>query len=218
MNLRTVLLALACAGVLAACATAPRAPAPLPMLDAAAQARAEAAQQVRTQALAAIPAWHLEGRASITRGRDGGSGRIEWRQDGEAFEVSLAAPVTRQSWRLSADPGGGARLEGLEGGTRAGSDAEALLYDATGLVVPVDALGAWLRGVPADPARHGPARLHFGEDLLPLRLEQAGWRIDYQRWQVPGDTNAPALPLRIDARRGDAGVRLVVDRWGKRAE
>lgn len=210
MRLRNVLAALACVAALAACATAPPAPETLPVLDAGARARAEAAQEARAGVLAAIPAWGLEGRASITRGREGGSGRIEWRQDGGTYEVSLAAPVTRQSWRLAAGPDG-ARLEGLEGGARTGPDAEALLYGATGLVVPVDALGAWLRGVPADPARHGPARLHFGDDLLPLRLEQAGWSIDYRRWQVGGD--APALPLRIDARRGDAGVRLVVDQW-----
>src|SRR5690606_41495821 len=70
---------------------------------------------------------------------------------------SLAAPVTRQSWRLSVDAGG-ARLEGMEGGTRTGPDGQQLLLEATGLDVPVGALGAWLRGLPADEAEHGPAR------------------------------------------------------------
>lgn len=207
-----VLVALACAGALAACATRPPAAAPPPALDPAMQARAEAGQAERVRLLAEDPAWSLEGRAAITRGRDGGSGRIEWRQDGARFEVSLAAPVTRQSWRLAADAGG-ATLEGLEGGTRTGPDAEALLFEATGLVVPVSALSHWLRGVPADPGTHGPADTAFGADLLPARLEQAGWTIDYRRWQ-PGSGSAPALPLRIDARRGDAGVRLVIDHWG----
>jgi len=70
-------LALACACVLAACATRPPAPADLPVLDPAAQSDAEALQASRAQALAAMPAWHLSGRASITRGGKGGSGRIE---------------------------------------------------------------------------------------------------------------------------------------------
>lgn len=199
------------AALLASCASRPP-PAPaLPVLDAAQQARAEAIQARRAAALAAEPRWSLSGRASITRGADGGSGRIEWRQDGGAFEVSLAAPVTRQSWRLAVDAGG-ARLEGLEGGVRTGPDGQALLFAATGLDVPVAALGAWLRGLPADESVHGPAEVHFGIDLLPARLEQGGWSIDYRRWQ-PADGPAPALPLRIDARRGDAGVRLVVDGW-----
>jgi len=205
-------LALACACALAACATRPPAPADVPVLDPAAQADAEALQASRAQALAAVPAWHLSGRASITRGGKGGSGRIEWHQDGDALGVSLSAPVTRQSWRLEVDAGG-ARLEGLEGGARSGPDGQALLFEATGLEVPVGALGAWLRGLPADEAVHGPASLAFGEDLLPLRLEQAGWSIDFRAWR-PAVDGLPALPQRLDARRGDAGVRLVVDQWG----
>lgn len=212
MRALRILTALACAAALAACATRLPEPAAVPALDAEAQARAEALQAVRAEALLADPAWQLEGRASITRAGKGGSGRIEWRQDGPAFEVALAAPVTRQSWRLAVDGSGGARLEGLEGGTRHGPDGQALLFEATGLEVPVEALGAWLRGLPADEAVHGPARLEFGADLLPARLEQAGWGIDFRAWR-PSTDGAPALPLRIDARRGDAGVRLVVDAW-----
>lgn len=206
-----ILLALACGALLAACATRPPAPAVLPSLAPPEQARAAALQAARARALAAMPAWGLAGRASITRGGDGGSGRIEWHQDGAAFEVSLAAPVTRQSWRLVVDAEG-ARLEGLEGGVRAGPDGQALLYTATGLEVPVEAMGAWLRGLPADEAVHGPAQLAFGTDLLPARLEQGGWSIEYRAWS-PAKDAVPALPKRLDARRGDAGVRLVVDAW-----
>lgn len=213
MRTLRIVMVLACTGLLAACATRPPAPAPLPALDAAAQARAATQQADRARALSAMPAWSLSGRASITRAGKGGSGRIEWRQDGAAFAVALAAPVTRQSWRLAVD-GQGARLEGLDGGPLSGPDGQSLLFDATGLEVPVDALGAWLRGLPADEGVHGPARMAFGADLLPARLEQGGWSIDYRAWR-PQDAVAPALPLRIDARRGDAGVRLVVDTWSE---
>ena len=206
-----IILVLACAVVLSACATRLPAPASLPALDPASQAEAEARQARRATALHAVPAWQLTGRASITRAGQGGSGRIEWRQDGARFEVALAAPVTRQSWRLAVDAGG-ARLEGLEGGTRSGPDGQALLSEATGLEVPVAALGAWLRGLPADAAVHGPAQLEFGADLLPARLQQAGWAIEFRGWRAEAD-GVPALPVRIDARRGDAGVRLVVDEW-----
>lgn len=205
-------LTLACVGLLAGCATRPPAPVVLPALDTAALARAEALQDERARALAAVVDWDFTGRASITRGDKGGSGRIEWRQRGEAFEVALAAPVTRQGWRLAVD-GDGARIDGLEGGPRVGVDGQQLLLEATGLEVPVGALGAWLRGLPADPAVHGPARMDYGADLMPARLEQGGWTIEFRRWgEAAGE--APARPMRIDAHRGDAAVRLVVDAWG----
>lgn len=206
------LSALACVALLAACATRPPSASALPVLGAAEQARAEAMQADRARTLAAVTVWGFTGRASITRGDKGGSGRIEWRQQGGSFEVALAAPVTRQGWRLSVDAAG-ARVEGLEGGPRTGPDGQQLLYEATGLEVPVGALGAWLRGLPADEAIYGPAQLDFGADLLPARLRQAGWNIDFRGWLEAGDGGL-ALPLRIDARRGDAGVRLVVDDWG----
>lgn len=213
MTMPRMFAVLACVAALAGCATRLPPPAVVPALEAEAQREAEALQAARARALAEVPAWSLSGRASITRAGKGGSGRIEWQQDGARFAVALAAPVTRQSWRLLVDAAG-ARLEGLEGGARTGPDGQALLFEATGLEVPVAALGAWLRGLPADEAAHGPARLEYGADLLPARLAQAGWEIEFRVWRAPGAAE-PALPLRIDARRGDAGVRLVVDAWGE---
>src|SRR5690606_8974133 len=61
MTRMRILFALACAGVLAACATRPPAPATVPVLAPAAQAEAEALQAARAQALAAMPAWSLTG-------------------------------------------------------------------------------------------------------------------------------------------------------------
>jgi outer membrane lipoprotein LolB len=121
--------------------------------------------------------------------------------------------VTRQSWRLTGGDGP-ARLEGLEGGTREGPDGSALLLEASGLEVPVAALASWVRGARADEARFGPAELAFAADHRPARLLQAGWVIDYLAWEEPGDAHGGVLlPLRVDARRGDARVRLVVDAW-----
>ncbi|HST45784.1 MAG TPA: lipoprotein insertase outer membrane protein LolB [Luteimonas sp.] len=182
----------------------------LPALSPTDIAAAEAAQSTRETALAAQPAWMLSGRVAVSRGRDGGSGRLDWRQDGDQFTVTLAAPVTRQGWRLDGD-GSGARLDGLEGGTREGPDAAALLLDATRLEVPVAALASWVRGARADVTRFGPAEVAFGADRRPARLVQGGWTIDYRSWVEVDDR---VLPQRLDAVRGDARVRLVVDSWG----
>lgn len=195
----SLLLALA-----SGCATVPRGPA-VPA------AEAEARQAARERALRADPRWGLEGRIAVSTGEQGGSGRIEWRQDGPRFDVVLSAPVTRQGWRLSGAPGS-ARLEGIEGGPRTGSDAAQLLRDATRWEIPVQSLPDWLRAVPAPGA---PAQLAFAADGRLSRLVQNGWTIDYA-W--PGTAAASDLPVRIDARREPARVRLAVDRWTDGAE
>lgn len=197
------ILAVTLALALAACGTTPVRTGP-----AVPEAAAEAAQQAREAALRAEAAWSLGGRIAVSNGRDGGSGRLEWRQMGERFEVALSAPVTRQSWRLSGDPAQ-ARLEGLEGGPRTGPDAAALLRSATGWDIPVVALADWVRGARADAL--GPASIRYDAAGRPARIEQGGWTIDYA-W--PTTSLEPLRPARVDARRGEARVRLVVDQWG----
>lgn len=208
-----------CALLLAACAgraTRTSPPAALPTLSVAEQAVADARQAERERALQQNSQWSLVGRIAVASGRNGGSGRLEWAQHGGRFEVSVSAPVTRQSWTLGGDDGG-ARLDGLEGGRRDGPDAAQLLREATGWDVPVPALAYWIRGARA--SGFGPARLDYGADGRPVRIEQAGWTIDY-RWPEPGDGvaagagSAVPLPSRIDARRGEARVKLVIDAWG----
>nr|WP_133501191.1 lipoprotein insertase outer membrane protein LolB [Lysobacter terrigena] len=187
------------ATLLVGCATTRVTPTPV------ATDAATAALEKREQDLAAQTRWGLDGRIAVSNSRDAGSGRIEWRQDGSRFDIELTAPITHQGWRLHGEPGR-AVLDGLPGGPREGSDAESLLRQATGWSIPVASLPAWVRGLRADPRT---ATVQFGNDGRLAHLAEAGWTIDYT-W--PADT-AAALPSRIEARRDDARVRLVVDRW-----
>jgi len=158
-----------------------------------------------------VPSWQMAGRVALSNGKDGGSGRIEWAQGERRSEVTLSAPVTRQSWTLVVDPAG-ARLEGVPNGPRIGVDPTQLLREATGWEIPVTALGCWLRGAGAGQAWFGESRIAFGTDLLPLRIEQGGWTIDYADWK-PDPSSGSMLPSRVNAQRGDNRVRLIVDRW-----
>lgn len=183
--------------VLSGCATLPQ-PA-LPTAD------AEAAQIAREASLATVPDWSFTGKAALSRGRDGGSGRIEWRQHGDDFEITLAAPITRQSWRIERRSGR-VRIEGIDGGPREGTDAEALLLEATGWRVPVDALSRWVRGMRAT----GTSAIAYDGNGLPLRIEQGGWVVEYRAWNAA----RPPQPMKVFARQSDASVRLVVEQWG----
>jgi len=166
-------------------------------------------QSAREQVLAGAVDWSLDGRVALTNRGRGGSGGIDWRQQGDAYVVTLSAPITRQSWRLEGGAGT-ARLEGLEGGTRVGPDAAALLREATGWEIPVDALSSWVRGA-RDPGA-GPATLQFGADGRLARMQQDGWQLAYGEW-VAHPALGIELPTRIEAERGEARVRLVVDAW-----
>jgi outer membrane lipoprotein LolB len=71
----------------------------------------------------------------------------------------------------------------------------------------VDALVRWLRG-----SGSPEAALAYAADGRLRRLTDAGWVVDYADWR---DVGGVELPGRIEARQGEARVRLVVDDWTK---
>ena len=204
MNPLRISIAVVCAALLSACMARPVRDVLPPITGSP-----ETHQAQRETGLATVTQWSLQGRVALSNGRDGGSGRIDWSQDAARYAVSLSAPITRQSWRLSGD-GNAAQLEGLEGGNRVGADPTGLLREATRWEIPVTALSSWVRGLRA-AAGHGPARVQFGTDGRLSRIEQGGWTIDYSGWEAVAA--GVELPNRLNARRGEASVRLVIDAW-----
>lgn len=211
--IRPLLLAAATLAV-TACTSVGTQKTPPPAVVETVSAEAAQAEAARVAALHAQPDWALQGRVAVSKGKDGGSGRIDWKQEGRRYVVELSAPVTRQSWKLTGDTHSEAgRLEGLTGGPRDGEDAQQLLLEATGWDIPVNQLPEWIRGLVAGDAA-GPETVERDGEGRPRRMQQMGWQVQYLDW-YPADAGRPALPRRIEASNGDAKVRLLVDQWGQ---
>jgi outer membrane lipoprotein LolB len=164
------------------------------------------AQEAREQALAGRDHWTLQGKLSVSDGKDGGPSSLTWRQQGESYELTMRLPLSGKSVRLSGDANG-ALLEGLDGGPQRGTDAEALMLRALGWQVPLHELRAWVLGVRASGSK---AELDFGADRLPAVLQQDGWRVEYRAWD---EKLQPAMPLKIFADRKPYSVRLAINSW-----
>ena len=197
MSARHLLLLAGAVLLVAGCTPAVRIKGDAALLDAQAQ---------RERLLADTDHWTLSGRLGVSDGRSGGSGSIDWRQDGDRYAFELRAPITGKSFRLTGGPDG-ALLEGLDGGPLRGPDAETLMRKALGWEVPLDDLRAWVLGLRAD---RGPAELRFGADRLPSLLVQDGWTVDYRRWDTG---RQPALPVQVFAAKPPYKVRLSIETW-----
>ena len=188
----------ACLGVLvlasAACSVAPsRAPLDSP------------AAEARQAKAAAIERWHVSGRVAVSDGREGGSGRFDWYQDGAAYVMTIRAPVSNQTWRLSGDAGR-AKLEGAAAGPMEGADPEELLVRGTGWHLPVRQMRDWVRAIPHAPG----ADASIDARGLPSELSEAGWTLQFRSYDQSLD---PPMPTRLAGTRPPFKVRLAISSW-----
>lgn len=163
-------------------------------------------QEARERVLSGTDRWILQGKLGVSDGKEGGSGTLNWTQDGERYEFTVRSPVVGKSFRLSGGPDG-ALLEGLDGGPLRGPDAESLMLKALGWDVPLRDLRAWVLGLRADS---GPAELSFGTDRLPSLLQQDGWSVDYREWDA---VRQPPMPKKVFAEKPPYRVRLSIESW-----
>lgn len=158
-----------------------------------------------SQTAAPLPShWLLEGRLAISNGKDSGSGRIDWRQEGTHYDFRLRAPVSGQNWQLLGDDRG-CQLQGLHAEPVLATSPEELLRRELGWELPVAAMRSWLfgqGGVTASIERNDAGN--------PVRMTDAGWTIEYRDWQVQ---DGQLMPKRVIARRAPFQVRLAITRW-----
>ena len=194
-HLRSVAI-LIVATVLAACA-------PVRVRETAATS---ASQDAREATLAPRTHWQIEAHISVSDGRDGGSGDLTWQQNGENYSFTVRAPVTGKTWKLSGDARR-AQLEGVDEQPIRGADPERLLRERLGWDVPLAALGSWVRGLRAPGARPD---VQYDAQNLPAVVVQDGWKIEYRDWFADSQ---PPMPRKLFAARGNARVRMAIERW-----
>lgn len=196
-------LRIAAAAALAGLVLAACAPVPVRHPGTAGQLVAQAA---RERALGAQSEWGLHARFAASDGHHGGSGSLDWSQEGERFRFTLRAPITGKTVELEGGPDG-AVLTGAGREPLAGRTAGEVLNAEFGWNVPVADLAWWVRGLRAPGA---PAILTFGANGLPATLDQDGWHVDFRDWYAERN---PPLPRKVYASRDPYSVRLSIQQW-----
>ena len=166
----------------------------------------QAAYQDRAGKLAAVTQWGFVGRISLDDGEQGGSGRLQWSVEQQNSVLDFHGALGRGAWHLEIGPEG-ALLREANGIEQTAAGVNSLIQERMGWSIPVDALQWWVRGLSApgisDIEELDPAGLL-------IHLEQFDWSVDFNRY----DSDAGiALPVRLDARRGNYRVKLAVSSW-----
>lgn len=154
----------------------------------------------------ALARFELDARLSATDGEHAASGRIEWQHAPDADRWTAFSPLGQIVARLDSTPAG-AELVLADGARHQAASAATLLPSLLGgTEVPLAELPGWVQGSPRPGAEVRAVDGHG----RPLLVIDRGWRIDYAEYHGAG---TDALPRRLDISRGDARIRLVIDRW-----
>ena len=150
--------------------------------------------------------WSASGRMAVAAGNDGGSGSFDWAQDGTTSRLDLRGPLGAGAVRLVVTPQTLSLADG-SGRVLDADVARADLQARLGADLPWGHLRYWLLGLPA-PGVEATVR---DQDAAPWRvIEQAGWRLAYDSFEVVGGLS---LPRRLTAEREAVRVRVIVDAW-----
>jgi len=164
--------------------------------------------QARQPELAAIKVWRLSGRVAVSQEDSAWNLNLEWQQNGDDFEIILNGPFGAGKVKLIGNAYG-VLLRDSDEQVFYADNAQTLLYDHTGVNMPVDGLRYWIVGLTRPDQKSkleldAQGRLHY--------LEDANWRVNFKRYTA---VSGMQLPEKVFILEPDdkIDVRLVIDNW-----
>ena len=169
-------------------------------------AHSEALWAAREASLARLDIWTLRGRIGVVADERAWSATVLWEQAPSGYRIDIVGPVGQGRATVLGGPAGVSLA--AEGRTDSARTPEALIRKHLGWDVPVSGLRYWLRGLP----RPGPVqdRSLDGRGRL-VSLDQAGWHIEFQRYQ-PSAAGVD-LPYKLSLETDRLRVRVAVQSW-----
>ncbi len=126
----------------------------------------------------------------------------------EKYRLLLTNPLGSRELELTVEPDL-AKLTTKDGQTHMSDVPNELIYQLTGMEIPLDDLTAWLTG---SPGRATDFTLDENHLLKTVTFEQNGetWKLNY----ISYDTKtSPMLPNHLELRQGDRLIKLKMDSW-----
>lgn len=167
------------------------------------------AWQAHRKAVIPLDSWTLQGKLGVRAPNESGSGTVFWLQDRDDYDIRLSGPLGRGATRIHGNDHG-VTLEIAGQPPVNAPSAEALLEQQIGWRLPVEHLLWWVRGLPAPDS---PSHLQLNPDSQLARLAQAGWTVEYSRYQ---QVDGVPLPQRLQLSGHDMLLTLVITRWEPR--
>lgn len=171
-------------------------------------AREQSQLQARRQALATVQSYYLSARLALRADNGAWNGSLRWEQRPDSYVMNFNSPTGQGALQLSGGADG-VQLKLANGEIQNADDAEDLLYNQTGLNFPLHGLRYWVMGLP-QPADESLRALRLDAQGRITSLSQAGWSINYSRYQT---VDGLEMPRKLELKNNELSIRLFIDRW-----
>lgn len=162
--------------------------------------------QAHKSSLDGMHHWFASGRAAINNGVESWHVTLLWLQQGEEFKIRLRGPFGAGQVQLSGNATQ-AMLLTADNEKFYSDNIDRLLYERTGVKMPVAELRYWLMGLPSPLGKESAKIDKHGRLSI---LHQDSWRVRYKKYMP---VNGLVLPRKIFADKKDLDVRVVIDEW-----
>lgn len=150
--------------------------------------------------------WDIMGKLGIRTPVQSNSARFNWQQQAQHFDIRVTTLLGQGVATLSGTSGD-VYLNIAGRGEYTTHAPEALLLQELGWTLPVDVLNYWVRGIPAP---NSPAHYQLNDQGLLDTLQQAGWQLQFSRYQ---QLESRRLPGKILLQQNDIQLTLLIKKW-----
>jgi outer membrane lipoprotein LolB len=166
----------------------------------------ETAWQARDAQLARLDHWELQGRVAIVTQSDGGSGSMDWKQQGDTLTFDFMGPLGSGGLHIQGDADS-LWVKSSRGDDFVTDDPEQDFAARLHAPLPVLSMRYWMLGEP-DP--HAPFDKQVDARGELVTLSQRGWQVQYQEY---ADVQGYTLPIRLAMQRDAVHIKVIVNQW-----
>lgn len=137
---------------------------------------------------------------------------FQWKHSSLTKQLRLTTFLGQTALNLKITPQG-AMVETYDNGTYSSKDADTLIYQLTGLTIPVDQLSNWLLG---DPTGADAYQLNDTNTVATLnkRIDGQIWKLEYIEYvDIQYSGVALPLPKKLKLKQNDISINIVITKW-----
>ncbi len=161
---------------------------------------------LRQAQLKQISDWKINARLAVSNKAEVWHLSVVWKQQAQHYKIHLSGPFGAGAVQLDGDQTG-VRIQTADQ-THYAQDASQLLFETTGVQIPIQSLFYWIRGLANPKSVISNQKLDAYGRLS--HLTQNEWNIRFKRYKK---INTIYLPSKVFIKQNTLDIRFVIEDW-----